>query len=131
MKCWVIKRAESTGGLDFEFEKVESKTMEDAVLEVEKGLAVVSPYFKRNYPKYSSMWDKLNKHYRQLQEEEIDSLLANFRYVDGHQIYFDAVMYNKNSIDFDFRDLDIAIYSISDYNFEQVLLYMKAIVDTL
>lgn len=127
MKYWVITRKND----GYEFHRVEANTMSEAVEQVEKGLMVVSPFFKTNYPKYERMWNKIDKKYRQLKEEDIDTLLGNSYYVDGHQIYLDAVMYNKNSVQFDFVNFNVNVCSLSDYNFEEVLNYMKGLVDVL
>ena len=54
MKYWVITNGEDD---NFEFHQVESKSMGDAIKQVEGGITVVSPYFKKNYFKYSKLWN--------------------------------------------------------------------------
>jgi hypothetical protein len=58
MYFWVITNGQND---TFDFHKVDAEDMVSAVESVEDAITTVSPFFKKNYPKYSKLWDKLNK----------------------------------------------------------------------
>ena len=93
MKYWVITNGEDD---NFEFHQVESKSMGDAIKQVEGGITVVSPYFKKNYFKYSKLWNKLNKYYKELDEN--DPMWDSAYKVLGRVLGKDDLLWAKNGI---------------------------------
>ncbi len=136
MKCWVaiLKNTDDNYNNNyFEFEQVECKCLTDAIFEVEKGYSVVSPYFKKIYPKYKKMWEYINKRYDKIMREnivdDIDSM-CEIHNVGCHRLYFDAIMYSKHNIYIDTGDVyDVEITDLSDYNLEQLMLYLTSVYD--
>lgn len=135
MKHWVVVKNEIDNNSNndyYEFVQVDTKTMSDAIYEVEKGLVVVSPYFKKNYPKYRKMWEYLNKRYDKITNEgyieDIESY-CEIVSVGGHRLYFDAIMYSKHYVEIDFSNFNVNITNLSDYSFEQVMLYLTSVYD--
>ena len=123
MKYWVITNNEDDR---IEFHRVESKTMKDAVKQVDGGITVVSSFFKKNYPKYSRLWNKLNKYYNDL--DETDFIMWDSAYqVLGHVLGKDDLLWGKNElyIDNPFARLNIGIYDLSDYQFQQLIFVLE------
>ena len=120
MKYWAI-----TKGLDdtFEFHQVEGETMTEALKQVEGGIAIVSSYFKRKYSKYVKLWNKLNKYYDELDDNDMmwDSAYLVLNEVLGK----DAILWGKNSLLMFDDTQNIDIYSLSDYQFEQLILILE------
>lgn len=135
MKYWVVvkKAIDNNSNNDYyEFVQVDTKTMSDAIYEVEKGLVVVSSYFKRNYPKYRKMWEYINKRYDKITNEgyieDIESY-CEIHSVGGHRLYFDAIMYSKHYVEIEYQNYNVNITDLSDYSFEQVMLYITSVYD--
>lgn len=120
MKYWAI-----TEGLDdtFEFHQVDGETMTEALKQVEGGIAIVSSYFKRKYSKYVKLWNKLNKYYDELDDNDMmwDSAYLVLNEVLGK----DAILWAKNSLLMFDDTQNIDIYSLSDYQFEQLILTLE------
>ena len=120
MKYWAI-----TEGLDdtFEFHQVDGETMTEALKQVEGGIAIVSSYFKRKYSKYVKLWNKLNKYYDELDDNDMmwDSAYLVLDEVLGK----DAILWAKNSLLMFDDTQNIDIYSLSDYQFEQLILTLE------
>lgn len=119
MKYWVVKRGENN---DYEFHPVESKTMTDAVREVDGGIVVVSNYFKKNYKKYCKYYDKLKRNLKVIREEFDDS------YWDSAYSVMNTILGEENLMEKNYLYIDdysykytISLYNLSDYQFEQLL----------
>lgn len=122
MKYWVITNgAEDT----YEFHQVESKTMKDALQQVDGGISVVSSYFKKNYSKYNKLWNKLNKYYDELDDD--DMMWDSAYRVLGEVLGKDELLWAKNAIYINnsLAKINVDIYDLSDYQFEQLILILK------
>lgn len=120
MNFWVI-----TNGQDetFEFHKVEAEDMVSAVESVEDAITTVSTFFKKNYPKYSKLWDKLNKNYDIL--DDIPNIWDSSYEVNNEILGKDDILWGKNSVYFDNESYCIDIYNLSDYQFNQLILILE------
>lgn len=117
MNYWVLKT-------DYSFTKVTAGTMNEAVEITENALCTVSTYFKSNYSKYSRLWDKVEG----MDLDGIDDVLYG-QFCAIHTLCVDDVMCSKNRLQLD--EDSIAVYNLSDYNFNQIIEYLQAIVNTL
>lgn len=120
MNFWVI-----TNGQDetFEFHKVEAEDMVSAVESVEDAITTVSTFFKKNYPKYSKLWDKLNKNYDIL--DDIPNIWDSSYEFNNEILGKDDILWAKNSVYFDNESYCIDIYNLSDYQFNQLILILE------
>lgn len=120
MKYWVITNVDDR----IEFHLVESKTMNEAIKQVDGGITVVSSYFKNNYPKYSRLWNKLNKY------NDLDYCImwdSSAYQVLGLVLGKDDLLWAKNElyINNPFAKINIGIYDLSDYQFQQLIFVLE------
>ena len=120
MKYWVIT---SNDDDTFDFQQAEANDMITAVESVDGGITTVSPFFKKNYPKYSKLWDKLNKNYDIL--DDIPDIWDSQYTVNDEILGKDDILWSKNSVYFDNETYCIDIYNLSDYQFNQLILLLE------